>query len=309
MSEQRKAYLYAMAAVLLWSTVASAFKLSLRYLDYAQLLLYSSVVATVLFGAILAATGRLRRVFPCPWRECLKSAGLGFLNPFLYYAVLFKAYELLPAQVAQPLNYTWAIALALLSIPILKQKISARDIAGGLVSYAGVLVISTRGDVLSLSVASPTGVLLALGSTVVWALYWIYNLKDGRDPAVRLFMNFVFGLPVVFAYCVVVSELRVENPLGLAGAGYVGIIEMGVAFVMWLSALRLSENTAKVGNLIFISPFVSLFFIRALLGEEILTATVLGLVLVVAGVALQRVRRRAAPDADDAERPSARGGV
>ena len=292
MSEQRKAYLYAIGAVLLWSTVASAFKLSLRTLDYAQLLLYSSVAATLFLGGVLAATRRLGRVFPCSWRECLKSAGLGFLNPFLYYAVLFKAYDLLPAQVAQPLNYTWAIALALLSIPILKQRIAARDIVGGLVSYAGVLVISTGGSLLSFSVASPLGVSLALGSTVVWALYWIYNTKDDRDPAVRLFMNFVFGLPFVLVYTLVFSDVRVANPLGLVGALYVGIIEMGVAFVMWLSALRLSETTAKVGNLIFISPFVSLFFIRAFVGEEILPATVVGLVLVVAGIALQRAGRR-----------------
>ena len=296
MTDQRKAYAHAMVAVLLWSTVASAFKLSLRYLDCAQLLLYSSVTATVLLGVILAVTGKLGRVFPCSWRECLKSAGLGLLNPFLYYAVLFKAYDLLPAQVAQPLNYTWAIALALLSIPILKQRIGARDILGGLVSYAGVVVISTGGDILSLSVSSPTGVWLALGSTVVWALYWIYNTKDDRDPAVRLFMNFVFGLPFVFVYCVLASELRVADPVGLIGAAYVGVVEMGIAFIAWLTALRLSENTAKVGNLIFISPFVSLLFIRAFVGEEILTATVGGLVLVVAGIAIQRMGgRRPAP--------------
>lgn len=292
MSDQRKAYLHAIAAVLLWSTVASAFKLSLRYLDYAQLLLYSSIVATLFLGVVLAATRRLGRVFPCSRRECLKSAGLGFLNPFLYYAVLFKAYDLLPAQVAQPLNYTWAIALVLLSIPILKQRISARDIAGGLVSYVGVVIISTRGDLFSFSVASPLGVSLALGSTVVWALYWVYNTKDDRDPAERLFLNFVFGLPFVLIYTLVFSDIRVANPLGFAGAAYVGVVEMGVAFVMWLSALRLSKNTAKVSNLIFISPFVSLFFIRAFVGEEILTATVVGLVLVVAGIALQRVGKR-----------------
>jgi drug/metabolite transporter (DMT)-like permease len=297
MTDQRKAYLYAMAAVLLWSTVASAFKLSLRYLDHAQLLFYSSLVATLVLGAILAVTGRLGRVFPCPWRECVKSLGLGFLNPLLYYAVLFKAYDLLPAQVAQPLNYTWAIALALLSIPILKQRIGARDIWGGLVSYVGVVVISTRGDILSFSVASPTGVGLALASTVVWALYWIYNTKDERDPAVRLFLNFLCVLPLVLVYCAVVSDLRVEDPAGLLGAAYVGVVEMGAAFVLWLSALRRSENTAKVGNLIFISPFVSLFFIRALVGEEIHPATVLGLVLVVAGIALQRAGRRAAAGA------------
>ena len=292
MSDQRKAYVHAIAAVLLWSTVASAFKLSLRYLDHAQLLLYSSIVATLFLGAVLAARRRLGRIFPCSRRECLKSAGLGFLNPFLYYAVLFKAYDLLPAQVAQPLNYTWAIALVLLSIPILKQRIGARDIAGGLVSYIGVVVISTRGDLLSFSVASPLGVSLALGSTVVWALYWVYNTKDDRDPAERLFLNFVFGLPFILIYTLVFSDIRVDDLLGFAGAAYVGVVEIGVAFLLWLSALRLSENTAKVSNLIFISPFVSLFFIRAFVGEEILTATVVGLVLVVAGIALQRVGRR-----------------
>jgi drug/metabolite transporter (DMT)-like permease len=291
MRDQRRAYLCALGAVLLWSTVASAFKLSLRYVDYAQLLLYSSLTAIVVLGAVLLATRRLGEVLNCTRAECAKSAALGFLNPFLYYAVLFKAYDLLPAQVAQPLNYTWAIALALLSIPILKQRIGAREIGGGLVSYAGVIVISTRGDILSLSFADPLGVGLALGSTVVWALYWIYNTKDRRDPAVRLFLNFVFGLPFVLAYCLVVSDVRVTSAAGLAGAVYVGVVEMGIAFVLWLSALRLSENTAKVGNLIFISPFVSLFFIRALVGEEILRATVVGLVLVVAGIVLQRVRR------------------
>jgi drug/metabolite transporter (DMT)-like permease len=292
MIDQRKAYLFAMAAVLLWSTVASAFKLSLRFLDYAQLLFYSSVVATLLMGGIVAARKKLLGVFPVSRRECVRSAALGLLNPFLYYAVLFKAYDLLPAQVAQPLNYTWAIALALLSIPILKQRIGWREIAGGLVSYAGVVVISTRGDLAAFDVASPLGVGLALGSTVVWALYWIYNTKDGRDPAVRLFLNFLFALPFTFAYCVLFSDLGVSEPAGLLGAAYVGVVEMGFAFILWLSALRLSENTAKVGNLIFISPFVSLFFIRSLVGEEILGATVWGLVLIVAGIALQRARGR-----------------
>lgn len=289
MRAQRKAYAFALAAVLLWSTVASAFKLSLRYLDYAQLLFYSSLVATLLLGTMLALTGRLGHALELSRRESLRSLGLGFLNPFLYYAVLFKAYDLLPAQLAQPLNYTWAIALALLSVPLLKQRIGARDIGGGLLGYAGAVVISTRGELASLHVGSPLGVALALGSAFVWALYWIRNAQDRRDPAVRLFLNFVFGLPLTLVYCLLVSGLRVDRVAGLAGAAYVGVVEMGFAFVMWLSALRLSENTAKVGNLIFISPFLSLLLIRFFVGEQILASTIWGLALVVVGIGLQRI--------------------
>jgi len=291
MRDQKKAYLYGLATVLLWSTVASAFKLSLRYLDYVQLLLFSSFVSLLVLGAILILQGKLALVVKCSGRHYAQSLGLGLLNPFLYYLVLFKAYDLLPAQEAQPLNYTWALTLTFLSIPLLKQKIGFRDIAAGLVSYAGVLVISTHGDVFGLRFSDPLGVALALGSTLIWALYWIYNTRLDRDPVVGLFLNFAFSLPFILVFCLLFSDFRVPGPRGMLGAAYVGFFEMGITFVLWLSALKLSENTAMVGNLIFISPFLSLIFIHFLVGEHILGSTFAGLVLIIAGLLLQQLRR------------------
>lgn len=290
MSDQGRAYLCGIVTVLLWSTVASAFKLTLRYLDHIQLLLYSSIVSVLVLCIILAGRRKLALAFSCSPRQYARSLLLGLLNPFLYYLVLFKAYDLLPAQVAQPLNYTWAIALALLSIPLLKQAIRAREIAAGLVGYSGALVISTRGHILDMRFAEPLGVALALVSAVIWALYWIYNMKDDRDPVVSLFLSFLFGLPFVLAICLIFSEVRVPEPWGLLGAAYVGVVEMGVTFVFWLTALRLSENTARIGNLIFISPFLSLLLIHCLLGEDILPSTFVGLMLIVAGLLVQRLR-------------------
>ena len=289
MHNQKKAYLYALLTVFFWSTVASAFKLSLKYLDYLQLLLYSSTVSILVLTGILLLQGKGRRLFSCSRRAYLRSLMLGFLNPFLYYTVLFKAYDLLPAQEAQPLNYTWAITLTLLSIPLLNQRIGVKDIVAVLVSYSGVLVISTHGHLLSFRFSNPVGAALALGSTIIWALYWIYNTKDDRDPVVGLLLNFVFGLPWVVAACLVFSTLWISNIRGLLGAVYVGIFEMGITFVLWLSALKLSENTAKVGNLIFMSPFLSLVFIHYLVGEDILPSTFVGLMLIVAGLIIQQL--------------------
>jgi drug/metabolite transporter (DMT)-like permease len=290
MDNQKKAYLYGLSTVLLWSTVASAFKLSLRYLDYIQLLLYSTIVSILVLSCILALRKKTRLLFSYSGRQYLQSLVLGFLNPFLYYMVLFKAYDLLPAQEAQPLNYTWAITLALLSIPLLKQKIGIKDIFSVFVSYSGVVVISTHGDIFSFRFSNPLGVALALGSTVIWALYWIYNTKDDRDPVAGLLLNFMFGLPWVLTCCLLFSNVRVSNPLGFVGAAYVGVFEMGITFVLWLSALKLSENTAKVGNLIFLSPFLSLVFIRFLVGEDILPSTFIGLALIVAGLLIQQLK-------------------
>lgn len=297
MKNQRKAYTYGLGTVLLWSTVATAFKYSLRFLDPIQLLFFASLASTLVLLGILLLRGRLgelRRFTPRQW---LQSALFGLMNPFLYYLVLFKAYDLLPAQEAQPLNYTWAITLALLSIPLLGQKIRPAELLAVLVSYAGVLVISTHGDVFSLRFSNPLGVALALGSTLIWALYWICNTRDQRDPVAGLLANFLCSLPPGLLACLLCSRLAPVPWQGLLGACYVGCFEMGLTFVLWLSALRLSENTARVGNLIFISPFLSLVFIHYFLGEAILPATYAGLGLIICGLLLQQWGKKMLPAA------------
>ncbi len=292
MADQKKAYLYGISAVLLWSTVASAFKISLRYMASCELLLFSSLTSLLVLAGVLFVQGRLRQALFSSPQEYGRSLKLGFLNPFLYYLMVFKAYELLPAQEAQPINYTWAITLTLLAIPLLKQKITLKEIAAVVVSYCGVFVISTRGAVFAPHISSPAGVALALASTVIWALYWIFNTRDSRDPVVGLFLNFVCGVPLVFLYCLIFIGLRLPPCRGLLGAMYSGVFEMGITYVLWLSALRESENAARVSNLIFLSPFLSLLFIHFLVGERIYSSTYVGLLLIMAGLGIQHLRKR-----------------
>ncbi len=289
MTSERQATLYGLSAVLLWSTIATAFKLSLRHLSPIELLLFAGSFSTLLLGAILLIQGKLKQVFQCSRKDLLLSVGLGLLNPFLYYLVLLEAYDLLPAQQAQPLNYTWAITLSLLSVPLLKQKVRWQQWLALLISYCGVLVISTEGNPFSLQFTDPFGVFLALASTIIWALYWIYNTRDRRDPVVGLFVNFLCSFPFVLGYYLLTSELRWPAFEGLLGAAYVGTFEMGACFVLWLLALKKTENTARISNLIFISPFLSLIFIYFLVGEAILPATFVGLLLIVAGLLCQQL--------------------
>ncbi len=292
MDAQKKAFLYGISAVLLWSTVASAFKISLRYLEPPQLVLWATLSSLLVLSGFLAVRGRLRTAFSCSRREGFLSLGLGLLNPFLYYLVLFEAYDRLPAQEAQPLNYTWAVVLGLLSIPLLGQRLTRADLLATAVSYTGVVIISTRGNLLDLRFSDPLGVGLALGSTVIWALYWIFNTRDARDPVVGLFQNFLFGLPFVLAFVLIFSEAAVPDLRGLLGAFYVGAFEMGVTFVLWLSALKLTGSASRIGNLIFVSPFLSLVLIHLLVGEEIRGSTFAGLVFIMGGLAVQQAGHR-----------------
>lgn len=287
---QRRAYIFGLATVLIWSTVATAFKIALGRMDHVQLLLVADAVSVVTLFVILAAQGKLALLRRLTRHEVARNALLGALNPFLYYLVLFKAYALLPAQVAQPLNYTWAIALSLLSVPLLGQKLTGRDLAAICVSYAGVVLLSTQGDFTRFGLGSPLGVGLALLSTVIWALYWIGNTKNATDPVVALFVNFTAALPLIACTALATSGPPDWNAAGMAAACYVGVFEMGVSFVLWLFAMRLTESTARIGNLIFLSPFLSLVLIHFVLGETIHAATYGGLALILAGNAAQKRR-------------------
>lgn len=290
MANQKRAYLFAIIAVILWATVASAFKISLEHLDYLQLLLIASGVSLLSLLVVLIAQQKINLFREFSTKDVIHSALLGFLNPFIYYIVLFKAYSLLPAQEAQPLNYTWPIMLVLLSVPLLKQKISFKSLIAIIVSFFGVLIISTRGDIAGFGFSNLSGALLALCTAVVWAFFWIMNMKDGRDETSKLFLNFLFGFIYIFLATAFFSEVKIPMGIGLMAAIYVGLFEMGLTFVVWSNALKWSESTAKVTKFIYLVPFLSLIVIHFVVGEKIYTSTVIGLLFIVAGIVLEQVK-------------------
>jgi len=291
MNNTQKGYLYAGLTILFWGTSASAFKIGLRYVDYIQLLLYSSFTAVIFLFFVLWTQKKLKILKTFTRKQYLYSMFLGFLNPFLYYVILFKAYTLLPAQIAQPLNFVWPIVLVLLSIPILKQKIGFKSFVALIVSFIGVYFISSQGQLFNHQFADPLGVTLALSTSVVWALFWLYNMKDQRDEVLKLFLNFMFAFIFILALTIKESSVIPQNVEGVLTAIYIGLFEMGITFVIWLKALKLAGRTDKIGNLIYLTPFCSLVFIHLFLGEKIYLTTILGLILIISGILLQQLNK------------------
>jgi drug/metabolite transporter (DMT)-like permease len=291
MQKQNKAYFLALTAVLFWSTVASAFKISLQYLDYFQLLFFSSLVSTLILFVIIISQNKFREIGKTSTKDLLKSVLMGFLNPFLYYVVLFRAYSLLKAQEAGTLNYVWPVVIVLLSVPLLKQKISVKSLLAILISFTGAIIIGTNGRIFTLEFSNLEGVFLALGSSVIWSLFWIFNLKDHRDTVIKLLLNFVFGLIYITLACLIFSEISLPNLNSILGSTYIGIFEMGITYIIWLRALQLSSTTAKISNIIFLSPFISLIIIYFTVGEDIMPSTIFGLCLIIGGIIIQKYSR------------------
>lgn len=299
MKSQQKAYIYALLAIGCWSTIGSAFKITLRYTDPAGMLLTGSLVAALFLLGVLVVQRKTASLKRITRRALLHSGVAGLLNPFLYYIVLLKAYDILPAQMAGTLNYIWPLALVLLSVPLLKQRISIWSILAIVISFSGIILISTQADSPGLTSGNPItsaekllGIMLAVGSALFWALYWILNISDNRDTVVKLFLNFSFGFIYTLAYILITGQGNFERFEGILGGIYIGLFEMGITFILWMKALNFSSNTAKVSNLIYLSPFISLIFIHFLVGEQITFQTTGGLALIVGGIFIQQYLKK-----------------
>jgi drug/metabolite transporter (DMT)-like permease len=292
MTDQKKSYVYVISAVLLWSTVATSFKIALDYLTVIQMLFYSTIVSMVALFVIIIIQGKIKLFISQSWKDILKSALLGFLNPFFYYIILFRAYDLLPAQIAQPLNYTWAIVLAVLSVFILGEKLRLLSVVAILISFIGVVILSTEGNFTSFNPVNTEGVLLAVSSSLIWATYWLMNVKDKREPVVKLFTGFIFGSIYITITALITGEIALPVWEGGLSAVYIGLFEMGVTFILWLKAISLAENSGTMGNYIFLSPFISLILIYLVLGEDFHISSVIGLAFIIGGVLLQRKSKK-----------------
>jgi drug/metabolite transporter (DMT)-like permease len=280
---ERKALVCALTAVVLWSTVATAFKLGLRLATPLQLIAGASLVSWVIFAA---ADRRTTGIATGDRRTVLAAALLGLLNPLLYYPLLLTGYDRLPAQVAQPLNYTWALWLALLAIPLRRQPLRWSVGFGILCAIAGVALLAQRDA--TLGPIDPLGIALLLASALLWALYW---LLQTALPALarltslrRLNIGFAAATPLLLLSATVIDGWPAWSP-ALAGLMlWIGAVEMGFTFLLWQRALELTSDSARIGQLIFISPLLALLPITLVLGEPLRAQAIGGLALILLGL-------------------------
>ena len=284
MTNNGKSILLASVAVLSWATVATAFKIALMHLSVYCMLFIATVTSLVVYTVMMAVENKWKALKTLPKDLLIKTALLGVLNPVVYYLVLFRAYDMLPAQMAQPLNYAWPIVLLVLLAVFNHERIPSRKYIGMVISVSGVVCISLGGGGIEGQV-SFAGILMALFSAVLWASYWMFNNRIGGrvDATVALFLEFLSGSVVLgISGCFV--GIEVDSLAGILSGVYIGLFEMGIPFLTFGMALRITKNPALINQMCYLSPFLSLFLIAVVLGERIAAGTYVGLALIVAGL-------------------------
>lgn len=286
MNASSKAVALGGIAVASWATVATAFKIALSHLSVYETIFIASITALAIFTVWLTihrSWGELKKLSPRQWGVF---ALMGAINPTAYYLILFRAYDLLPAQIAQPINYVWPILLVILLAIFNRQPIPKLKYIGMAISLAGLIIISSGGKSISGGDLSSTGITLAILSAILWGVYWMFNdrMKHVVSESVSLFLGFLFGVIYLSVGALFLDNVHIDSMAGLYSGMYIGFFEIGVPFICFGLAIRTTDNPALINQMCYLAPFISLLLISTVLGEPIVATTYLGLLLIVAGI-------------------------
>jgi drug/metabolite transporter (DMT)-like permease len=283
---KNKAYVFALTASLLWGSSAAIVKLLLKNLNSLQILLYASLFASITLFLIVVFQNKFSIIRSYKIKDYLRFAYMGFIGVFLYYFFLYLALSYLKAQEAFIINYLWPIMIVIFAVPILGEKFTTKKTVAILLSFIGVVIIATQGNLQQLHFAKPLGVILAVIAAVSYAIFSVLGKKQNDDKTTSMMFYYIF----TFVYTLIAVKIFGFIPhvvgIQLIGLLWTGVFTSGGAFLLWFLALKYGDTT-KIANIAFLTPFFSLIYIYFLLHEKIQIYSIIGLIFICIGIFIQ----------------------
>jgi drug/metabolite transporter (DMT)-like permease len=254
------------------------------------LMLSTAVSAAVLSAATLARRrGRAFRAFGI--RDLSIMLAMGFAGIFPYNSLYYLGLSLAPAQAGSVniANYLWPLWTVLLAVPILGEPMTWRRAAGVLLAFAGVYLLVSGGRLLPFGAESAPAYLSAACGAFFWGLFSVLT-KRFRFEAIPAMAVYSTGALLGFAaVSLILGGLRWPSAAGWLMLLLLGGAVNGVAYVLWSVALRRDE-TAWVASLVYLVPFVALFYLYLFRGRPVRPLQLACLSLVIAGALVSRTR-------------------
>ncbi|WP_228801021.1 EamA family transporter [Nocardia cyriacigeorgica] len=216
-----------------------------------------------------------------------KALALGVLYIGVPFPLLFLSAEHLPGGVAATLAAAQPLAVAVLAVPVLRERLSTWRLGWGLIGVLGVGLVVIGPD----AGLDGVGVVAGVGSAASMALALTLTKRWGRPPEAGpttfagwlLTSGGLFLLPLTFLLEGAPPAIDTNASLGYLWMGLVGGL---FAYVVWFRGIA-TLPVASVAVLVLLSPLVAAILGAALLGQTLgpiqLTGFALALAAIVAG--------------------------
>lgn len=281
----KKIYTLVATAIFFWSTMATVSKILLGSFSQYQLLCVSTLFGSAALLLFNLFTGKLKMITEYSAKDILLMILIGLCGNFFYYVGYYGGAKLMPASTAFVVNYSWPMMSVLFACMLLKEKLTVRKGIAFALSFLGVIIISGS-SLSSLDTDLLIGTLLCLMGAAFYGLFTALTKKFQYDVTMLMMLSFF----VSFALSLVINlamdtdwSMNVPQALGFA---WNGIFTMAGGSVCWALALDRGD-TAKISNLAYITPVLSLFWVFVFLHEPIALTTLLGLAVILIGIFIQ----------------------
>lgn len=269
----------------MWSTMATVSKLLLSAMSNFQVLCVSSLLAALTMLVLNALSGKLALLKTYRLKDYLIMTGVGLLGIFLYYTLYYIGMGSLQASQAFIINYLWPIMSVLFAAILLKEKMTVRKaIAIGL-SFLGVIIVTGK-DLIQFNPRMIFGAAMCAGAAVCYGAFTALNKKWYYEKSISMMIAFFTAFILSFLLNWASGETWKIGLGQLLGLGWNGVFSMAIGNTAWALALE-KGNTAKISNLAYITPFVSLIWTALILKEQISIWSVVGLCVIVLGILIQ----------------------
>jgi drug/metabolite transporter (DMT)-like permease len=289
-SKRAQSFFYLGLCILSWGLIPVVSKNILVELNNLQMLFYSTIFSCIVMCGIILFEKKTSVLTTYAINDYAKIGVLGFLGTYLYYVLLYAALALTSASEGFILAYTWPMLVIILAFPLLKERLTVKKLCSIFISFLGIVVIVTHGSIFTLSFTSLQGDIFALGGAGVFALFSVLGKKYQYDQVVSVFIYFVTALVFITPTLFLFSSLKVPSLHVWLWLLLNGFLVNGVSYIFWFKALEYGD-TSVTSNALYLTPFLSLVYIALFLGERILFSSIVGLVIIVAGIILQSVKR------------------
>ncbi len=284
MSNENKAKgtLWVLICVLLWAMIPVVSKLGQAELDNHQLLFWSSLISFLVLFLTVVGKGQFSIYRTIPLRQYLFLFLLGMLGTYLYYLLLYLGYAKAKGMEVLVVQYTWPILIVVLSIFILREKLTVRKIAAIMCGFVGVLIVLTKGDFQNIHFSSLQVILWVLAGSFCFALFSVLSKTVKIDPIAASSIYFFIAAVASFVSMMFFSKWQFPTAQEWWPVILNGVLVNGFSYVFWIFALR-STNASFVAPFTYLTPILSAVYLVIFFREPFLPAYGLGLVLVLTG--------------------------
>ena len=208
----------------------------------------------------------------------LSLLGLAGYNLLLYYALASTT----PVG-ASLVNASSPAIMAMLSVALVRQRVSARGWLGIGVSLVGVVTVITEGSLETLlGLQFNLGQLLMLVAVVIFSIYTIFGRIEGVGPVTSTAVQAVITAVATAPFAATEGMRLPGTPTDLVGLLVIALLPSVASYAFWnLATATVASSTAAI-YLNLVTVFV--VAIGAVFGQPVSGAELIGGALVIAGV-------------------------